>query len=116
MGQISEQLQGDQKGKLPSQPEQAMAITVHDESKGIDNGVEEIPIDNMPLHSEIKYEDIEQSKDEISTPSQFETDQEREPLPLPSLHKVVNPYGPPIPLVCCSREDNNDKKPLKLKD
>ena len=93
-----------------------MAITIHEESKGIDNRVEEIPIDNMLLHSEIKGEDIEELKDEISTPSQFETDQEREPLPLPSLHKEVNPYRPPIPPTCCLREDNNDKRPLKLKD
>ena len=53
VGQIAEQLQGHQKGKLPSQPEQAMAITIHQESqesKENDNGVEESPIDNMPLH------------------------------------------------------------------
>ena len=49
-------------------------------------------------------------------PSQSEIDQEREPLPLPSLQKVINPYRLPIPLACCPREDNNDKKPLELKD
>ena len=93
-----------------------MAITVHEESKGIDNGVEEIPADNMPLHSEIKGEDIEEPKDDISALLQFETDQEREPLPLPSLHKAINPYRSPIPPVCCPRKDNNDKKSLKLKE
>ena len=92
------------------------AIIAHEESKGIDNGVDEIPADNMSLHSKIKGKDIDEPKDEISSPSQFETDHEREPLPLPSLHKVANPYRLPIPPMCCPRESNNDKKPLKLKD
>ena len=78
-----------------------MIVTVHEKIKEIDNGVEEIPVDNMPLHSEIKGEDRKESKDEISVPSQSETDQEREPLPFPTLHKVVNPYRPPIPPTCC---------------
>ena len=57
VGQIAEQLQGHHKGKLPSQPEQVMAITIHQESqsnKETENGVEEIPIDNMSLHSETR--------------------------------------------------------------
>ena len=115
VGQIAVQLQGHQKGKLPSQLEQAMAITVHKESKGIDNGVKEIPADNMSLHSEIKGEDIEEPKDEISTPESSKIDQEREQLPLPSLHKKVNPYRPPIPPTCHSKEDHKDK-PLNMKD
>ena len=56
VGQIAEKLQRHQKGKLPSQPEQAMAITIHQKSqktKGNDNGVEEDPTDNMLLLSEI---------------------------------------------------------------
>ena len=32
VGQIVEQLQGHEKGKLPSQPEQVMAITIHQEN------------------------------------------------------------------------------------
>ena len=63
VGQIAEQLQGLQKGKLPSQLEQEMAITIHQESQeseGNDNEVEEIPVDDMPLHSETKGEDIEE--------------------------------------------------------
>ena len=74
MGQIAKQLKGHQKGKLPSQPEQAMTITVHKKSKGIDNRVEEIPANKMPLHSKIKGEDIKELKDEILMPSQSETD------------------------------------------
>ena len=42
--QIAEKFQKHQKGKLPSQFEQAMAITSHQESKEIDNGVEENPL------------------------------------------------------------------------
>ena len=45
-----------------------MVITVHEESKRIDNGVEKILADNMPLHSEIKGEDIEELKDKILAP------------------------------------------------
>ena len=65
VGQKVEQLQGREKGKLPSQPEQVMTITVHGQSKGIDNGVEEIPTDNMPLYSQTKGEDLEVQKEEI---------------------------------------------------
>ena len=36
-------------------------------------------------------------------------------MPLPSLHKVANPYRSPIPPMCHPQEDNGDK-PLKLKD
>ena len=53
VGQIAEQLQGHQKGKLPSKLEQAMAITIHQEIrdiKEVENGAEEDPIDNVPLH------------------------------------------------------------------
>ena len=45
-----------------------MTIIVHEESKGIDNGVEEIYADNMPLHYEIKGKDIKEPKDEILVP------------------------------------------------
>ena len=63
-----------------------MAITILQESqnnKEIDNGVREIPTDNMPLHSKIKGKDIEEPKDEILATSQSKTDHEREPLSLP---------------------------------
>ena len=64
VGQIVEQVKEHQKGKLPSQLEQAMAITVHKNIKENENGVEEIPEDNMPLHSDTKGEDIEEPKKE----------------------------------------------------
>ena len=73
MGQIAEQLQGHQKGKLPSQPEQVMAITIHQHSKEIENGVEENTVDNMSLHSETKGEDIKEKIEDISTPIPSET-------------------------------------------
>ena len=69
VGQIVEQLQGHQKWKLPSQPEQAMAITVHKGSEGNNNGMEKIHTDNMPLYFEIKGKDIKEPKDKISAPS-----------------------------------------------
>ena len=115
VGQIAEQLQGHQKGKLPNQPKQGMAITIHQSSKEIDNGVEENPTDNMPLHPKTKGEYIEEKKENISALAPFETDQERKQLPLPSLHKVTNPYRPSIPLTCHPQQDNNDKL-LKWKD
>ena len=87
--QIAEQFRGHQKGKLPSQPEQAMTFTIHQESqesKENDNGLEKDPADNMPLLSEIKGEDIKEPKEEIIVaPELSKTDKEREPLPLPSL-------------------------------
>ena len=61
-----------------------MAITIHQESwdnEEIENGVEEDPIDNVPLHTEIKGEDIEEPKDEISASAQSKTDQERDCCP-----------------------------------
>ena len=75
----------------------------------------EIPADNMPLHFETKGVDREELKEDISVPAPFEKDQEREQLPLPSLHKAANPYKLPIPSMCHPREDNGDKQ-LKLKD
>ena len=119
MGQIAEQLQGHQKGKLPSQPEQAMAITIHQESresKGNDNGVEEIPVDDMPLHSKTKGEDMEEPQEDILEPIQPKTDKVRKPLSLPSLDKEANPCKLPIPLKCHPKKVGNDKKPLKMKD
>ena len=95
-----------------------MAITIHQESqesKENDNGMEESLIDNMPLRSEIKGDDIEE-KEEILASAPFDTDQEREPFSLPSLYKATNPYRPPIPLTCHPQKADNDKKPLKLKD
>ena len=71
----------------------------------------------MPIHSETKGEDIDVQKEEIvAAPEPSEIDQEKEPLTLPSLHKAINLYRPPIPLTCHPKEVDNDKKPLKLKD
>ena len=78
-----------------------MAIKIHKKSKEIDNGEEENPNDNMSLHIETKGRDREEQKEDISVPTPFETNQERESLFLPSLHKATNPYRPPIPLTCC---------------
>ena len=64
----------------------------------IENGLEEDPIDNVPFHTEIKGKIIEEPKDKISVPILSKIDQERDTLPLPSLHKTANPYRPPIPL------------------
>ena len=51
-----------------------MAITVHQNNREIDNEVEEDPVDNMPLHSETKGEDIEVQKEEIiAAPKPSET-------------------------------------------
>ena len=94
VGQIVDQLQGNQKGKLPSQPKKAMAVTIHQESresKENDNGVEESPADNITLHSKIKGDDTEE-KEEILAATPSDTYQERESLSLPSLYKVANPY------------------------
>ena len=73
VGQIIEQLQGHQKENLPSEPEQAMCITIHQKSQEsqssegneTENGEEEIPENKMPLYSEIKGEDIEEPKEKI---------------------------------------------------
>ena len=101
MGQIAEQLQGHHKGKFLSQPKHAMAITIHQNSKGIDNGVEEDLVDNMPLHSKTKGEDIVEEKEEISVvPIPSKIDQEKDLLPLPSLYKAANSYKPPILPTC----------------
>ena len=93
-----------------------MTITIHQESqssKETENGVEEIPADNMSLHSETKGEDIEVQKEEIIVaPEPSEIDQEKEPLPLPSLHKVTNPYRSTIPPTCLPQQPIDDK-PLK---
>ena len=54
-----------------------MDITIHEESrdsKENENRVEEIPEDNMPLHDEIKGDDIEMQKEEnVPILKQFET-------------------------------------------
>ena len=92
-----------------------MAIIIHKESKGNNNGREKIPADNIPFQTKIKGEDMEE-KEEIVKPTPSESNREREPLPLPSLHKAVNPYRPQIPLTCRPKEVHNDKKTLKLKD
>ena len=39
-----------------------MTISIRQSSKGIDNGVEENPADNMSLHTEIEGEDIKEQK------------------------------------------------------
>ena len=80
--------------------------------------MEEIPEDNMPLHSDTTSEEIEEPKKEeiVAEPTQSETDKLRERLPLPSLHKVANSYRLPIPLKCHPKEADNDKKPLRMKD
>ena len=62
-----------------------MAITIHQESqesKVIDNAVDEDPVDNISLHSETKGKDIEvQRKEIVAAPEPFEIDQERNLLP-----------------------------------
>ena len=54
----------------------------------------------MSFHTEIKGKDIEEQNEDISVLVPFETDHEREQLPLHSLHKVANPYRPLIPPIC----------------
>ena len=52
-----------------------MVITIHQESresKENDNGVDESPVDNMPLRSEMKGDDMEE-KEEILVPAQSDT-------------------------------------------
>ena len=95
-----------------------MAITIHQNSKENENGVEEILEDNMQLHSNTKGEEIEEPKKEeiVATPTQSETDKVKELLSLLSLQKAANPYRSQIPLKCRPKEANNDKKPLKMKD
>ena len=118
VGQIAEQIKEQQKGKLPSEPEQEMTIIVHQNSKENENRVDEILKDNMSLHSDTMGEEIEQPKKEeiIVAPTQSKTDKVSEPMSLPSLHKATNLYRPPIPLKCHPKEADNDKKPLKMKD
>ena len=96
-----------------------MAITVHEESqdsKENDNGVKEIPEVNMLLHSETKGEAMEEPQEDILMPTKPEIDKLREPLSLPSLHKIANPYRPSIPLKCHPKKADNKDKPLKMKD
>ena len=71
----------------------------------------------MALHYETKVKDIEELKKEeiVKAFTTSETDQERDPLYFPSLHKADNPYKSPIPLKCRPKEVGNDKKLLKLK-
>ena len=71
----------------------------------------------MPLDSKTKDEDIVEEKEEIvAVPKPSETDQEKDMLPSPSLHKVANPYTLPIPSTCHPQKADNNKKLLKLKD
>ena len=55
-----------------------MAITIHEESrdsKENENGMEEIPEDNMPLLDGTKGDDIEMQKEEnVKAPEPSETD------------------------------------------
>ena len=95
-----------------------MVITIHlerQESKENDNGGEKSPVDNMSLYSETNSDNMVE-KEEILAPAPSNTDQERELLFLPSLHKTANPYRLLIPLTCCPQKADNDKKPLKLKN
>ena len=98
LGQIAKQLQGHQKGKLPSQPEHTMKITIHQQSQSgkeieTKNGVDEIPEDDMPLHDKIKGKDIEMQEEEnVVVLELSEMDQERGLLSFCSLHKTANPY------------------------
>ena len=78
--------------------------------------MEEIPADDMPLHSETKGEDMEEPQEDILAPTQPEIDKVREPMSLPSLHKAANPYRPLIPLKCHPKKADNKDKPLKMKD
>ena len=91
-----------------------MAITIHQHSKEIENGVEEIYIDNMPLNSKIKGANREEPKEDILASAPSKIDQEREQLLLPSLYKALI-YRLPIPPMCHPREDNGVKL-LELKD
>ena len=79
--------------------------------------MEKDPTDNMTLLSETKGKDIKEPKEKIvAVPEPSETNKEREPLPLPSLHKAANPYRPPIPLEYRPTKGDNNDKPLKMKD
>ena len=70
----------------------------------------------MSPHYETKGKDIKVQKEEIvAAPEPSEIGQERELLPLPSLHKVANPYKLPIPPTC-NPQKIIDEKLLKLKD
>ncbi|CAA0834990.1 Unknown protein, partial [Striga hermonthica] len=76
------------KGKLPSQPEQAKAITVLRSRKKVDNKVR-MPDPNGPKSTDQPKEPEESTKS-------IETDSGK-PAESPLLHKSPNPYKPRIP-------------------
>ena len=88
MGQIAEALQKQDKGKFPSQPEQAKAMTVIRSGRIVNNGefVEDASEPRVQ-ENDVVVDDTRQEED-VVVPSSKET---------PRLHKSSNPYIPPIP-------------------
>ena len=101
VGQLANQMQIHQKGKLPSQPEQAKSITVLRSGKVIDNKVGEPITNGMFNDADDKEADSEQGEKETSTKEEVHT---------PELHRTTNPYRPPIPYPSRLKNDKQDKQ------
>ena len=87
--QIAEALQKHEKGKFPSQPEQAKAMTVFRSGRILENG-EIVQDASEPIvqENEVVDKDTSQEKEDLVVPPSNEA---------PRLHKSSNPYVPPIP-------------------
>ncbi|CAH9079820.1 unnamed protein product [Cuscuta epithymum] len=91
VGQIAESLQGHVQGKLPSQSEEAKAVTVLRSGKVIQKN-EEQPVPKLPekVEAEKKQEVEAEKKKEVEADSVYEES---------GLHKAKDPYIPPKPYV-----------------
>ncbi|CAA0839430.1 Unknown protein, partial [Striga hermonthica] len=98
---IGEMQRNNKKDRLPSQPEQAQAVTVLRSGKVVDNRVE------MP--NDVMVEDVDEKDDEkelnVMTDSgknkqvmiEEESKEKTKPDSLDTLHKSATPYRPPVP-------------------
>ncbi|CAA0819769.1 Unknown protein, partial [Striga hermonthica] len=89
------------KGKLPSQPEQAKAITVLRSGKEVDNKVK-MPEPDVPRTTDQPKETEESTKT-------TKTDSE-DPTESPLLHKSPNPYKPRIPFPSRLRDEKQEQQ------
>ena len=104
VAQLTKHLQGHK--KLPSQLEQAKAITV----LRSDNGVEDIQNDSRPLQGKKKGVEEPKKKDDVAALVVPEKNKERDLMTSCSLHKVTEPYRPPISFLSCLIEFNKDNQ------
>ncbi|XP_038697987.1 uncharacterized protein LOC119995545 [Tripterygium wilfordii] len=123
VGQLVDVIKIKEPGKLPSQPEQAKAITVLRSGKVIDNQINYEVTDNSTLNADQRRESVQPQhittsnhSEKIQKPESIQSSEKQPNSESSSLQKSPNPYIPPIPFPGRLKQSKLDKSFSEIYD